>query len=136
MIEIKWLHQENEFEITLHVSKKLLMKKQVPVTPRLRDRKVVKESNFHTLFRTRVWKIQVALKSRLFWKCARTVLLKSSLSWNQGKILELPWNQGCFLYWTRNVSEPVFYNYCTPSKFQERFICIVMLFSRLTVRST
>ena len=50
LIEIKLLNQENEFGITLHVSKTLLMKKQVPLTPRWRDKRIVKENNFHTLF--------------------------------------------------------------------------------------
>ena len=49
-------------------------------------KRIVQENNIRTLFRTyawdivRLWKIQVALKSWLFWKCAINVF----------------WNQGCF----------------------------------------
>ena len=119
MIEIKLLNQENEFGITLHVSKTLLMKKQVPVTPRWRDKRIVKENNFHTLFWTRVWKIQVALKSRLFWKFARTVLLKSRLTWNQGKILEFLKTKVVFYIGHEMCQSPLFITTAHPPNFKK-----------------
>ena len=99
-----------------------------------------------------LWKIQVALKSRLFWKCVRTVffLIKVDfkLTWNQGKIHELPWNQSCFqnapelffeikvkihldfrgeihvLPWNQgcfqNVREPAFHNHYNSNKWSGR----------------
>ena len=72
----------------------------------------LKKKNSPIMVKNQGW---VALKSMLF--CVRTVLLRSRLTWDQGKILEFPWNQCCFLYWTRNVPEPSFYNYlsCTES---------------------
>ena len=67
-----------------------------------------------------LWKIQVALKSRLFWKCVRTVffLIKVDfkLTWNQGKIHVFPWNQGCF----QNVREPAFHNHYNSNKWSGR----------------
>ena len=83
-----------------------------------------------------LWKVQIALKSRLFSKWVKTVFFnqgwlqikvkfmscleikvvfkmcqncffKLRLTSNQGKIHELPWNQGCF----QNAPERAFYNY-------------------------
>ena len=52
-----------------------------------------------------LWKIQVALKSTLIWKCAKTVVWNQS--WFQGwleikvKIHELTWNSRLFSKWAR-----------------------------------
>ena len=55
------------------------------LTPLQRYKRIVKDDNIYTLFRTHEWnivnivhlrKIQVALKSRLIWKCAKTAFLK------------------------------------------------------------
>ena len=65
--------------------------------------RIIRDDDILTVFRTHewdivnvihLWKIKVALKSRLIWKCAKTVFLKSRLisrlTWNEGKIHELP----------------------------------------------
>ena len=87
--------------------------------------RIVQENNIRTLFRTyawdivRLWKIQVALKSRLFWKCAINVF----------------WNQGCF----QNVPEspyshspttltPVYHKLTMFTSFNHNYPWLTMLY--------
>ena len=83
-------------------------------TPWWQDKRIVQGDNIHNFIKIHewdivniiyLWKIQVALKSTLIWKCAKTVVWNQS--WFQGwleikvKIHELTWNSRLFSKWAR-----------------------------------
>ena len=83
-------------------------------TPWWQDKRIVQGDNIHNFIKIHkrdivniiyLWKIQVAFKSTLIWKCTKTVVWNQS--WFQGwleikvKIHELTWNSRLFSKWAR-----------------------------------